>query len=120
MQGIAELNAGDRRQGTTEIMLHVDPSRAGALKLYEAVGFVQDEVLRDYYADRRDAIVMKLRTTPAVPMAARMAADAGAAALAQVAAQASAMAASATSAGSLLQRQERASKRPREQMQAQT
>ena len=88
-QGVVELQRGARRQGVSEIMLHVDPSRGGALRLYEAAGFVQDELLRDYYSDKRDALVMKLRMAPptsTVDPPRRMSAEAGAAALAAVAA----------------------------------
>ncbi|KAL1500106.1 hypothetical protein AB1Y20_012779 [Prymnesium parvum] len=60
-QGILELQGSSRRGGPKEIMLHVDPSRAGAVKLYEAIGFERHELLPAYYADQRDAIVMKLR-----------------------------------------------------------
>lgn len=59
-QGIAEVRRSFRHE-PNEIILHVDPSRSGALKMYEELGFVQHQVLPEYYADQRDAIIMKLR-----------------------------------------------------------
>ena len=43
-------------------MLHVDPSRTAARGLYESMGFVQEQHLTRYYADGRDALLMKLRS----------------------------------------------------------
>jgi ribosomal protein S18 acetylase RimI-like enzyme len=58
--GISELERpGRRHAGTPEIMLHVDPSRTGAQRIYEAFGFKQAAVLPDYYSDARDAVIMK-------------------------------------------------------------
>lgn len=62
-QGIAELSGQTSRRRTppAEIMLHVDPERVGARRLYESRGFVQEELLKKYYEGQRDAIVMRWR-----------------------------------------------------------
>jgi [ribosomal protein S18]-alanine N-acetyltransferase len=73
--GIFELQYSSRRP-TSELMLHVDPERLGARALYESKGFVQTELLRNYYEDQRDAIVMKLRRDPAAPQRGGVAATA--------------------------------------------
>lgn len=57
--GIAEIEGGARRAGPPQIMLHVDPSRANAVRLYESFGFRRSELLPRYYVDERDALVMR-------------------------------------------------------------
>jgi len=41
-------------------MLHCDPTRIAARRMYESSGFVEAQRLRAYYGDGRDALVMKL------------------------------------------------------------
>ena len=41
-------------------MLHCDPTRIAARRMYESTGFVEAQRLRGYYGDGRDALVMKL------------------------------------------------------------
>ena len=60
--GISELRRPTRRAPPSTIMLHVDPSRTAARGLYESMGFVQEQHLTRYYADGRDALLMKLRS----------------------------------------------------------
>jgi [ribosomal protein S18]-alanine N-acetyltransferase len=51
-----ELTAGDDRRGYT---LEVRVSNAGAIKLYEKLGFVARGIRRGYYTDNReDALIM--------------------------------------------------------------
>jgi ribosomal-protein-alanine N-acetyltransferase len=58
--GINELERPGRRGGAvSEILLHVDPSRLGAQRLYEGFGFVRAELLPNYYSDQRDALLMR-------------------------------------------------------------
>jgi len=45
-----------------EILLHVDPQRVGAVRMYERTGFRKLERLTNYYSDRRDALLMRLET----------------------------------------------------------
>mmetsp|Transcript_30192 Transcript_30192/g.51581 ORF Transcript_30192/g.51581 Transcript_30192/m.51581 type:complete len:140 (-) Transcript_30192:197-616(-) len=71
-RGVAEILECRRSpRSRTEIMLHVDPTRRSACRLYERHGFVQHELLRNYYDGARDAVVMRLApsrgaTSPAV------------------------------------------------------
>ena len=58
--GIAELRRPLRRALPATIMLHCDPSRIGARKMYESSGFVEAQRLRAYYGDGRDALLMRL------------------------------------------------------------
>ena len=66
-RGVFELLRSGRRP-PSEIILHVDPQRAGARALYERCGFRAGELLPGYYADgpagaggvgARDALVMR-------------------------------------------------------------
>jgi len=58
--GITELEQPTRRgAGASEIMLHVDPSRSGACRMYESFGFVAIQHLPQYYTDGRDALLMR-------------------------------------------------------------
>lgn len=41
-------------------MLHCDPTRIAAKRMYESSGFVEAQRLRAYYGDGRDALLMKL------------------------------------------------------------
>ena len=41
-------------------MLHCDPTRIAARRMYESTGFVEAQRLRAYYGDGRDALLMKL------------------------------------------------------------
>lgn len=58
-RGIEELERPARRQGASEIHLHVDPTREGACRLYEACGFQRVSLLQNYYSDERDALLMR-------------------------------------------------------------
>ena len=61
-RGIEELtSAGRSRHAVEEIMLHVDPERTSARRMYESVGFRAHERLHAYYGLGRDAILMRLR-----------------------------------------------------------
>ena len=61
-RGIAELaRGGCSRHAVEEIMLHVDPERGSARKLYESLGFRAHERLTAYYGLGRDAILMRLQ-----------------------------------------------------------
>ena len=57
-RGIAELEKPGRRPPPSEVMLHLDPAREKAKRLYESFGFRQREYLPKYYADERDALLM--------------------------------------------------------------
>ena len=66
--GIRELEQPARRTpGASEIMLHVDPERTGAQRLYEAFGFQKMALLPNYYSDARDALLMKRFRPTSVP-----------------------------------------------------
>jgi len=41
-------------------MLHCDPTRISARRMYESSGFVEAQRLTAYYGDGRDALLMKL------------------------------------------------------------
>ena len=58
--GIAELRRPLRRTPPPTIMLHCDPTRIAAKRMYESSGFVEAQRLRAYYGDGRDALLMKL------------------------------------------------------------
>jgi|EP00908_Phaeocystis_cordata_P015177 GNAT superfamily N-acetyltransferase len=58
--GISELRRPLRRAPPPAIMLHVDPSRIAARRMYESSGFVEERRLSSYYGDGRDALLMKL------------------------------------------------------------
>ena len=58
-RGISELEQPGRRCGPSEILLHVDPGRPEARKLYESFGFVRSTLLPGYYSDARDALLMR-------------------------------------------------------------
>ena len=61
-RGIAELaRGGCSRHAVEQIMLHVDPERGSARKLYESLGFRAHERLTAYYGLGRDAILMRLQ-----------------------------------------------------------
>jgi len=56
LERLFELTANDERRGYT---LEVRISNAGAIKLYEVLGFVSRGVRRGYYTDNReDALIM--------------------------------------------------------------
>ncbi|HUP31709.1 MAG TPA: ribosomal protein S18-alanine N-acetyltransferase [Gaiellaceae bacterium] len=56
LEQLFEVTAGDERRGYT---LEVRVSNEGAIKLYEATGFVSRGVRRGYYTDNReDALIM--------------------------------------------------------------
>ncbi len=56
LERLFELTANDERRGYT---LEVRVSNAGAIKLYEGLGFVSRGVRRGYYTDNReDALIM--------------------------------------------------------------
>jgi len=56
LERLFELTANDERRGYT---LEVRLSNAGAIKLYEVLGFVSRGVRRGYYTDNReDALIM--------------------------------------------------------------
>jgi len=56
LERLFELTANDERRGYT---LEVRVSNAGAIKLYEVLGFVSRGVRRGYYTDNReDALIM--------------------------------------------------------------
>jgi len=56
--GVRQLAAHSRR-APLEVFLHVDPSRFGALRLYENNGFEPYQRISRYYDDKRDAILMR-------------------------------------------------------------
>jgi ribosomal-protein-alanine N-acetyltransferase len=56
LQRLFEVTAGEERRGYT---LEVRVSNAGAIRLYEGIGFRQRGVRRGYYTDNReDALIM--------------------------------------------------------------
>ena len=58
--GISELRRPLRRSPPPAIMLHVDPTRITAVRMYQSSGFVEERRLKGYYGDGRDALLMKL------------------------------------------------------------
>ncbi len=58
-RGIEELERPSRRSGASSMMLHVDPSRNSARRLYESFGFRELNFLPNYYSDNRDALLMR-------------------------------------------------------------
>ena len=63
-RGIEELERPTRTSFLHDIQLHVDPGRPEARALYESFGFTQQALLRDYYSDQRDALLMRRLCAP--------------------------------------------------------
>ena len=63
-RAIEELEQPTRRGDARPIVLHVDPSRDAARRLYSGAGFADVELLPRYYADERDAILMRRPPPP--------------------------------------------------------
>ena len=63
-RAIEELEQPTRRGDARPIVLHVDPSRDAARRLYSGAGFADVELLPRYYADERDAILMRRAAPP--------------------------------------------------------
>jgi peptide alpha-N-acetyltransferase len=71
---------GMRLQGATEVVLEAETHNAGALAMYEGLGFIRDKRLERYYLSGTDAFRLKLLLPGPPEEAERLAAQAEAAA----------------------------------------